>query len=39
VCGAEAYGVESEAKNYKCESCGAREVFGAEELVLERRGK
>lgn len=34
ACGAEAYNVEPDARNYKCESCGERKVFGAEELIL-----
>ena len=34
ACGEEAYGVEPDARKYKCESCGAREVYGAEELLL-----
>jgi hypothetical protein len=33
-CGAEAYGVEPDAREYKCEACGARAVYGAEELLL-----
>jgi hypothetical protein len=35
ACGAEAYGVEPDARNYICESCGLPEVFGAEELLME----
>lgn len=34
ACGAKAHGVEPDARNYKCESCGKPEVFGAEELLL-----
>jgi hypothetical protein len=34
VCGEEAMGVDPDARNYRCESCGADQVFGAEELVL-----
>jgi hypothetical protein len=34
ACGAEAYGCEPDARAYLCESCGAQEVFGAEELLL-----
>ena len=34
VCGDEAWGVEPDARNYECESCGARAVFGAQELLL-----
>jgi len=33
-CGEEAYGVEPDARRYKCESCGARSVYGAEELLV-----
>jgi hypothetical protein len=34
ICGEEADGCEPDARNYECESCGAEQVFGAEELVL-----
>lgn len=34
ACGEEAYGVEPDARNYECECCGEREVFGAEELLV-----
>jgi hypothetical protein len=34
ICGAEAEGVEPDARNYQCESCGADQVFGAEELMM-----
>lgn len=34
ACGAEAYGVEPDARNYECEECGACRVFGAEELLV-----
>lgn len=34
ACGDEAFGVEPDARNYKCESCGERKVFGAEELLI-----
>lgn len=34
ACGAEAYGVEPDACNYACESCGAHEVYGAEEMLI-----
>lgn len=34
VCGHEASGVEPDARNYSCESCGAEQVFGAEELLM-----
>lgn len=32
ACGQEAGGCEPDARNYECESCGEREVFGADEL-------
>ena len=34
ACGAEAYGVEPDARRYVCESCGEPRVFGAEELLI-----
>ena len=34
ACGAEAYCVEPDAREYECESCGAKAVYGAEELLL-----
>jgi hypothetical protein len=33
-CGEEADGCEPDARNYKCEVCGAHEVFGAEETLF-----
>lgn len=33
-CGAEAYGVEPDARKYECESCGEKAVYGAEELLI-----
>ena len=33
-CGAEQGGVEPDARGYKCESCGALEVYGAEEILI-----
>ena len=33
-CGDEAYGVEPDARQYKCESCGAFAVYGAEEILI-----
>lgn len=33
-CGEEAYGVEPDARQYKCESCGEYRVFGAEEILI-----
>jgi len=34
ACGEEAYGVEPDARHYKCESCGELRVFGAEEILI-----
>ena len=34
ACREEAYNVEPDARQHKCESCGARAVYGAEELLL-----
>jgi len=34
ACGDDAYGVEPDARGYKCESCGAPRVYGAEELLM-----
>lgn len=34
VCGAEAEGVEPDARAYKCEECGALAVYGLEELLV-----
>jgi len=33
-CGERAYGVEPDARQYKCESCGAFTVYGLEELLI-----
>ena len=33
-CGADALGVEPDARRYECESCGESGVYGAEELPL-----
>lgn len=33
-CGEEAFGVEPDARKYKCESCGKLAVYGAEELLM-----
>jgi hypothetical protein len=33
-CGAEAEGVEPDAQDYECESCGEMSVHGAEELLM-----
>jgi len=34
ACGIEVEGVEPDARRYKCESCGEKTVYGAEELLL-----
>lgn len=34
ACGEFAYGCEPDARQYECESCGARKVYGIEELCL-----
>lgn len=34
ACGYEQEGCEPDAENYECESCGAEEVFGAQEIAL-----
>lgn len=34
-CGEEIECVEPDARNYTCPSCGAAEVFGAEELLIQ----
>lgn len=34
ACGAEAYGVEPDARKYECESCSEPKVYGLEELVM-----
>ena len=33
-CGEERYQTEPDARNYPCEGCGKRKVFGAQELLL-----
>lgn len=33
-CGSEAYGVEPDARGYRCEACDAPKVYGLEELLL-----
>ena len=35
ICGFEQDGCEPDACNYQCEACGAEQVFGCEELMLE----
>lgn len=34
TCGAEHDGIEPDARRYPCDACGARRVYGAEELLL-----
>lgn len=34
ACGALADGVEPDARRYECDECGARKVYGAEELLM-----
>ena len=34
ACGEEQDNCEPEARYYRCDNCGARKVFGAEELLL-----
>lgn len=34
ACGEKCDGVEPDARKYKCEACGAREVYGMEELLI-----
>lgn len=34
TCGAEAYGVEPDARNYTCDVCGEPQVYGVEELLV-----
>ena len=33
-CGTEAHACEPDARHYRCESCGLRAVFGADEVLL-----
>ena len=33
-CGDDAEGVKSDARRYKCEHCGKKAVYGAEELLV-----
>ena len=35
VCGADAEGVEPDARKYECEACGEPGVYGAEELLMQ----
>jgi len=34
ACGADAYYVEPDAREYLCEECGAPKVYGAEEILF-----
>ena len=34
ACGAEADGVEPDARRYECEACGEKRVYGTEELLM-----
>ncbi len=34
ACGEDATGVEPDAEQYRCESCGKRAVYGCEQLLL-----
>ena len=34
ACGEERDGCEPDARNYPCESCGERKVYGASELLM-----
>lgn len=34
ACGAEHEGVEPDAENYECHTCGEDKVFGAEQILL-----
>lgn len=34
ACGAEAYGVEPDAREYQCDACGENQVYGIEELLI-----
>ena len=33
-CGADHYSCEPDARNYECDECGERQVFGAAEILL-----
>jgi hypothetical protein len=33
-CGEEAEGCEPDAENYKCESCGEKQVYGAQQALI-----
>ena len=34
ACGDDAYGVEPDARQYQCERCDARKVYGCEQLLI-----
>ena len=34
ACGAEHESCEPDARNYECETCGAKKVFGAAEILI-----
>jgi rubrerythrin len=34
ICGTAHEGIEPDARNYKCDSCDAKQVFGLEELMI-----
>jgi len=34
ACGAEHYNIEPDARKYTCESCGEKQVYGAQERLL-----
>lgn len=34
ACGADAYGVEPDARQYECEACGSPKVYGIPELLM-----
>ena len=36
ACGADACGVEPDARRYVCEACGEKAVYGAEELAIRK---
>lgn len=35
ACGEVQGGVEPDARHYECESCGTKQVFGAEQVLIE----
>ncbi len=34
ACGEQAYGVEPDAREYECDSCGEKKVYGLEEILM-----